>query len=181
MLGCVAYHPSRNARPPRPSSPGPFVTGCYFPALTSYPLSRFEGRFPDELGPARVGLDFIPHSFLIKSHRFTTKPTTPAAHTKRDAPASESQRVQRHTRLRVVLVFPVPKSFTALPGGATCSTASAGVAPYSYPPAPALCWLPCGGCSRALSYGKLETQSRAPKRVTNDKPAERHGLSPLPP
>ena len=35
-----------------------------------YPLSRFEGRFPHRLGPARVGFDFIPHSFLIKSHRF---------------------------------------------------------------------------------------------------------------
>jgi hypothetical protein len=37
---------------------------------------------------------------------------------KHDAQASESQRVKRHTRLRNVLVFPVPNSFTALPSGA---------------------------------------------------------------
>ena len=34
---------------------------------------------------------------------------------KHDAQASESSRVKRPTRLRVVLVFPMPKSFTALP------------------------------------------------------------------
>jgi hypothetical protein len=40
------------------------------PGPGSYPLSRFEGRFPHRLGPARVGFDFIPFSFPGKISPF---------------------------------------------------------------------------------------------------------------
>jgi hypothetical protein len=63
--------PEPSVTPPGLSSPGPFVTGCYLPALATYPLARFEGRLPHRLGPARVGFDFIRSPFPIKSHRLT--------------------------------------------------------------------------------------------------------------
>ena len=81
-LRSLAHHPGRNATPPEPSSPGPFIApGC--PAtLAAYlhrlfrpacgcplPLMEFERRFPDELGPARVGLSSVSPPFFPKPHR----------------------------------------------------------------------------------------------------------------
>src|SRR5580700_5172972 len=87
-LGSVAYRPGRNVTPPELRLPGPSVTVRCRPMLAAYPPGWEVRASVSARGRPRTGR--IEWSGCGQTTApFETEPSTPAAHTKPDAPARE--------------------------------------------------------------------------------------------